>query len=186
MRSNETRPHPTTEAAKGQAGLITQAEAHELLDYDPDTGVFKWRVNVNSRVHAGDVAGSIDAKGYRTIKARGKPYRAHRLAHLIMTGSWPTGDIDHSNHVKLDNRWSNLRDVLCRDNQKNRGRWKSNKSGVTGVCRHERFGKWQAQIGLNNKNIYLGRYEDFFDAVCARKSAELRYGFHENHGRVAA
>lgn len=26
-------------------------------------------------------------------------------------------------------------------------------------------------------------YHDFFEAVCARKSAERQYGFHINHGK---
>jgi len=39
--------------------------------------------------------------------------------------------------------------------------------------------KWRVQIG----NRYVGRYVDFFEACCSRKSAELKLNYHINHGR---
>ena len=45
--------------------------------------------------------------------------------------------------------------------------------------------KWAAAIYVNGKLIYLGGYKKIFDAACARKSAERKYGFHLNHGRKA-
>ena len=33
--------------------------------------------------------------------------------------------------------------------------------------------------------LYYFRSPDWFEAVCARKSAEKRYGYHQNHGRTA-
>jgi len=30
---------------------------------------------------------------------------------------------------------------------------------------------------------YLGSYQDIFEAICARKSAEHKYGFHRNHDK---
>ncbi|WP_428999737.1 HNH endonuclease signature motif containing protein [Stenotrophomonas maltophilia] len=47
-------------------------------------------------------------------------YRQHRLAWLYMTGQWPSGEIDHINHDRSDNRWHNLRDVSHQANQQNR------------------------------------------------------------------
>lgn len=43
--------------------------------------------------------------------------------------------------------------------------------------------RWVAYIKLKGKEKHLGYFCHFFDAVCARKSAEDRYGFHTNHGR---
>jgi hypothetical protein len=57
----------------------------------------------------------------------------------------------------------------------NRGLSKNNTSGVKGVVFDSRLGKWSARIGLNYKLIYLGISEDWFEAVCLRKSAELKY-----------
>ena len=164
--------------------MITAETVRELLSYDPETGVFKWKVRVSKKVRIGDIAGHARADGYCVIRIRGKFYLAHRLAHLMMTGSWPNGDIDHINGSTSDNCWVNLRDVSRRDNLKNSRRRNDNTSGVTGVTR--RYRKWRVEIRVNKKQIHLGSYEDFFEAVCARKSAERRYDFHPNHGRAAA
>ena len=40
-------------------------------------------------------------------------------------------------------------------------------------------------IKVNRKDIYLGRFDKFEDAVAARKKAERKHGFHPNHGRAA-
>lgn len=51
----------------------------------------------------------------------------------------------------------------------------SNKYGVTGVGK--KHGKWCAYISPERKKpqLWLGTFDSFFDAVCARKSAEARY-----------
>jgi len=42
--------------------------------------------------------------------------------------------------------------------------------------------KWGARIETLDKRLNLGCFEDFFEAICVRKSAEIRYNYHENHG----
>ena len=44
--------------------------------------------------------------------------------------------------------------------------------------------KWKASIVHNRKDIFLGYFTHKEDAIKARKAAERKYGFHENHGRV--
>ncbi len=62
------------------------------------------------------------------------------------------------------------------------GRIKTNNtSGITGVYWHKGANKWMAFIKINYKQIYLGTFTEFDEAVCARKLAEKEYGFHENH-----
>lgn len=51
----------------------------------------------------------------------------------------------------------------------------SNKSGVTGVCYDKNRKKWVSQITFQGKNINLGRFIRFEDAVKARKNAEEIY-----------
>jgi hypothetical protein len=48
----------------------------------------------------------------------------------------------------------------------------NNKSGVTGVIWHKRSSKWRAYIRINGKQIELGLYEGFENAIRARKKAE--------------
>lgn len=40
-----------------------------------------------------------------------------------------------------------------------------------------------AQIKVKGKNIYLGLFVDFNNAAKARAEAEVKHGFHKNHGR---
>lgn len=60
----------------------------------------------------------------------------------------------------------------------NRGRLlPTNTSGVTGVYRNRRTGRWCAQITFKRKTYYLGVYEKKDDAIRARKRGE---GLHED------
>lgn len=74
-----------------------------------------------------------------------------------------------------------LRNVDGQENTKNKRKYQNNSSGVAGVHRW-RETQWRAQITINKIKTHLGLYDDFFNAVCARKSAELKAQFHVNHG----
>jgi len=99
-----------------------------------------------------------------------------------MTGKWPKKYTDHINHIRDDNRLLNLREATDGENQKNSSQRKDNTSGITGVGIHKQSGKWQARIKLDSKLKHLGLFDDKFEAICSRKSASNKYGFHENHG----
>lgn len=45
------------------------------------------------------------------------------------------------------------------------------------------YGKWRAQIVVSGILIFLGYFERKQDAITARKEAEVKYNFHENHGK---
>lgn len=131
---------------------LTQDELKELLHYDPDTGVFTWKVSPTNNVKVGDVAGCRYPEGYIKVHFKGKPYRAHRLAFLYMTGEWPKDQVDHINHIRDDNRWRNLRDVSHQENHRNMTRQKNNTSGVTGVYWEKAKKKWCAQKIAGHKS----------------------------------
>lgn len=85
--------------------------------------------------------------------------------------------IDHKFGEKSrnDNRKSNLRIATRQENNRNHKVCIMNTSGVTGVTWDKNRNKWIAQIHINNKNIHLGRFISFEDAVKARKKAEEKY-----------
>ena len=56
----------------------------------------------------------------------------------------------------------------------NRRKQSNNKTGIVGVWFDKSRGNYQVSINFNKKTTRLGRHEDFFEACCARKSAELR------------
>lgn len=130
------------------------------------------------------MAGYINVSGYIAISIDSKKYLAHRLAWLYMTGEWPENQTDHIDHVRDNNKWDNLRKATNQENLKNQSIRKNNESGITGVCWHKTANKWMAYINLSEGSKYLGIFTDWFEAACARKSADNKYGFHENHGRI--
>jgi len=160
---------------------ITPEQLKKLLQYDPETGLFTWLAS-NNGVQIGDVAGYKTTDGYITIRVNYKLYLAHRLVWLYMTGEWPENQIDHENHAKDDNRFNNLCEATHQQNQMNRSMLRTNTSGITGVVWHKASNKWMAYINASSKRLHLGLFTKKWDAVCARKSAEIKYMYHINHG----
>jgi len=155
--------------------MITQAELQQLLHYDPNTGVFTWRVRRGGTARPGARAGILDNRGYRILQINKKLYKAHRLVWLYMTGSFPTKHLDHINGIPDDNSWSNLREATVAENGQNRKVSKNNTSGYTGVGWHKKSQKWNASIWINQRYIYLGRYDTPEEAARAYKEAKARY-----------
>jgi len=159
---------------------ITQGELKELFYYDSETGYFV-RIKKRQGCRVGDIAGNIH-QGYRRIKINGEHYFAHRLAWLFMTGNWPDAEIDHINHDRDDNRFSNLRAATRIENSKNIKRSSNGKSVIYGVTWSESRRRWKASIGSGRNHVHLGHYPDIFFAIYIRKTAEHIYEYHENHG----
>jgi hypothetical protein len=151
-----------------------------LLAYDPATGVFRWRVHRGNRIRAGAIAGTRDGRGRLRICLDRRTLHAHRLAWLWMTGHWPT-QIDHINRNPSDNSWANLREEPQAVNCRNKKMPKSNTSGSTGVYALGN-GTYRATICVNYRTLHLGVFQNFDEAVAARRAAQVRYGFSPGHG----
>ena len=122
---------------------------------------------------------------YLTGSINGKKYKTHRIIWKMVHGYDPDY-IDHIDGNPLNNHIDNLREVKHFENRRNTGMGSSNKSGHVGVSldKATKIPTWRAQITDNNgKKIRLGNYLDINDAIAARKEAEIKYGYHENHGR---
>lgn len=162
---------------------LTQERLKELLHYDPDTGVFIWKVKIADKIIIGDVAGYKRGGGYVLIGIYGIKYLAHRLVWLYAHGGFPPEQIDHINQIKDDNRIVNLRAVSRTENLRNRKLPSNNTSGFIGVGWVKQSKRWCARITVKNKLIQLGSYTDISDAISARKAANIKYGYHPNHGK---
>lgn len=57
----------------------------------------------------------------------------------------------------------------------NKGVYSSNTTGVTGVSFNKDMSKWHSRISYLGKEIHLGFFLEFEDAVKARHSAEMKY-----------
>ncbi|RLD03265.1 MAG: HNH endonuclease [Chloroflexota bacterium] len=162
--------------------ILTQAELKEQLHYNPITGVFtrlKLSKFNDGKQQIGDAVGyTCSIHGYVKIRILGVQYPAHKLAFVYMLDDYPK-EIDHKDRVRNNNVWSNLRKVTRAENMTNKGKYQNNKSGVTGVMVSGKFkNRWRAVIGTNPR-VYLGRFDSFFEAVCARKAAEAKYGYYK-------
>ena len=71
---------------------------------------------------------------------------------------------------------SNCRYISNQLNSRNKRVRRTNKLGVSGVGIDKRTNRYYAAISLDNKKrISLGYFDSFFEACCARKSAENRF-----------
>ena len=154
---------------------LSAERLREMLDYDAETGIFVWRKDHGVNVKAGMEAGHVTNKGYRMISLDGFRSVSHRLAWLYVYGAFPSGEVDHINRVKTDNRLCNLREVTRSENQQNTPIQKNNNSGYRGVSWNARDKKWRAQIYSNRKPIYLGYFDSAEDANLAylKAAAEM-------------
>lgn len=161
---------------------IMLGRLQELLEYNPSTGEFFWKVSFNN-VKTGDRAGSVYTNGYRYIQVDGQDYRAGRLAWFFVTGEDPDVFVDHKNQVRDDNRFINLRLATNSQNQAN-AFWRTNTSGIKGVCWQQSRQKWIAQITVDGKRRNLGRFDSILEAAYVYKAAALEaWG---EHARVAS
>ena len=164
--------------------MLTFERANELLHYEPSSGKLFWKKTTTNRVKVGDEAGSFCAStGYINVFIDGRGYTLHRIAILLTTGVYDkTVQVDHIDHDRGNNRLSNLRTVSHAENMRNQSLRSTNKTGVTGVSYTTRDRRWVAQIYIDKKNTNLGYFKTLEEAAAVRKAAEIRYGYHPNHG----
>ena len=127
--------------------MPSRADIAKILDYNPETGAFTWRVNRRGRyARAGSAAGTKRPDGYLRIELNTRPYYCHRLAFLLTHGTWPNEYIDHINGDTSDNRISNLRAASQSQNMQNARLRDDNKTGFKGVFWDANRGQYLASI----------------------------------------
>lgn len=153
----------------------------ELLDYCPETGIFKWKIN---RGHG--MAGKViqpNQEGYVKVTIDGKRYQCHNLAWFICHGTYPENLIDHKNCDTTDNRIGNLRPATRKGNADNASKRRDNKSGIKGVSWKASHRRWVAQCQHLGKVHHLGLFDSIDEAE--KVLVQFRSAHHSefaNHG----
>jgi hypothetical protein len=155
---------------------LTVDLVRSLLDYDPETGEFRWKYRSEgppewNSVYPGKIAGALNTLGYRQIMVAGKLRYAHRLAWLLIAGSWPMHEIDHIDMVRSNNRFMNLREATRSKNTMNRGARAETASGLKGACWDKSRNAWIATIRVDGKQHFLGRFATAEEAHAAYAAA---------------
>jgi hypothetical protein len=148
--------------------LPTREQLLERFTYNPDDGTL---------ISYGREAGYVMGSGYRLCSVKKQRIYAHRLIWCMMTGEWPTEEVDHANRNKSDNRWCNLRLASRQNNARNQSVTAKNTSGFKGVSFHKRTGKWRADIQLNGSQKSLGSFDSpELAALAYQDSAKQNFG----------
>ncbi len=154
---------------------LTHETLTELLDFDPATGVFTWKVSRSNRVKPGSRAGVVHKpSGGRYISIGDEKIMSHKLAWFYVHKSWSEleirpvdGDYDHC-------AINNLKEVSRVELSHARTKQENNTSGFLGVSKTAK-GKWQASLTWNYKQISLGANFDTPEAASeVREEAKRR------------
>ena len=124
--------------------LPSLEELREILEYNPETGEL-------TRIYKSGKRKVVTCNGNSgiLIKINRQQYVAHRLIWKLHTGEDPGElEIDHINHNRLDNSWSNLRLATSHQNSQNK---------IAKGIRRSRD-KWRVEIQVARKKINVGTF----------------------------
>lgn len=176
----ETSPAPNRNASCGDSIMALKAlpspeVLRQLLRYEPDTGKLFWlprgpewfapdgfwsqttasrRFNAN---YANQEAFTALSHGYRCGRIFDRMHKAHRVIFAMMTGAWPTSEVDHRDLDRSNNRWGNLRPATGLENRINKAVRRDSKLGIKGV-QERPGGRFVARITLSGNCTHLGRF----------------------------
>lgn len=111
------------------------------------------------------------SNGYWRCTKITKQHRRMLLHRFVM--NFPIGFVDHKFHNLDDNRKSMLRPCNRNDNNRNK-KSAIGKSGHKGITITP-YGKFQARIYVDNKQVYLGTFDKIEEAIKIREEAEIKY-----------
>ncbi len=182
-----------------QPELPSFERLHEMLSYDVETGMLTWKERDVSSFEGAEMPAHIMAKswksrfagkqaggfggGYHRVMIDGKHQLSHRVIWKMVKGEDPIF-VDHIDGNRLNNRIENLRNVTHAVNMKNKSLYRNNKSGVPGVEYHKRDKVWAVKVGVNGKQVHLGSFKSFEEALAGRICANVLLEYDANHGRI--
>lgn len=137
---------------------ITQELINTLFDYKD--GVLYWKAKSSkcSVVKIGDIAGNVDPTNNRNrVRINGKNHLRSILIFILHHGYRPE-IVDHIDRDKSNDRIENLRAADRFTNARNKTSAKNSHSKYLGVTLNPNK-SWRAQIVVNKRHYYLGKFE---------------------------
>ncbi|OHC97730.1 MAG: hypothetical protein A2792_09855 [Sphingomonadales bacterium RIFCSPHIGHO2_01_FULL_65_20] len=111
--------------------------------------------------------------------ARTEKVAGHKVTiwmHRVINRTPDGMKTDHIGGDGLDNRRQNLRSVDHRDNMINNNRWVTGRySRHRGVTWHKHNQRWQAQMTVERRNIFIGSFRTEAEAVAAFEAARRKF-----------
>lgn len=140
--------------------LSERIERHSIPE--PNSGCWLWQ-------------GNTTKKGYGRLGGG----QAHRMSWTAFRGTIPEGmcvlhRCDNRACVNPDHLWlgtqiDNINDCV------NKGRNRSSRGAHRGATFVKRNGRWQAQIGINGRTVYLGQFPSREQACAAHEAARALF-----------
>lgn len=124
---------------------------------------------------------NINSKGYITCntKMSEQGYCEQIFLHRLILGLPNKKDGTnwggHEDRNPLNNRKSNLKIITHAENMYNKSKYKNNTSGVRGVNFDNQNNRWRARLAFEKKYVLNKLFDNFLDAVNARREAELKF-----------
>lgn len=147
------------------------------LDYDPLTGVFRWKVRPTSNIPAGSRAGCSNPSGWMIV-IFGVVHRARRLAWIYTHGTIPEGmEVRVKNRDENDLRLCNLELSTVRQRMERHPKHSNNQVGAAGIWKqvsgsHTRF---RAKLCREGRVIHSSSHPTLEEAISARAAALQKY-----------
>lgn len=158
---------------------LTLKRARELIDYNPRSGVMRWKQRGIGR-RLDKPIGSVGPNDSRVVNIDGQRYYLHHIAWLLDKGKWPFYGVEHVNGVNSDNRIVNLRELrLSTPMPKKKRAAKHEIKRLVGASWCADRGKWRSQIFDHGKNLYIGMFDterEAHEAYNKAKNRQRRYG----------
>ena len=153
--------------------MITQLLLKQTFEYNPTTGIFTWKSNVNkdsswNTRFVGKPAGGV-SNGYIRLEIGNESIYAHIAAFIYMTNERPD-KVDHKDTIKTNNSWSNLRICTQSQNSANRQKPINNTSGYKNVSWFKPKNKWRVKVTKDGKSYHGGYFNSLEEAVLVANS----------------
>lgn len=163
---------------------ITGSLLEDHFRVNPATGEVWYQTRWGNWLEAGNQ--TWNGYGVVTYYACRIKIRIHHLVWCWVHGRWPTGELDHTNGDRSDNRIENLREVTVSQNRTNKRIQTNNKSGLKWVYLCSQTGRWRAEVspmkalgGKKHRSLHSTR-EEAYQAACA--AAQRLHGAFYNPG----